>query len=938
MIETTDDEKLTKFRRFTETGRLATLEPLLPLMLNLKGNPYTLRDHFPFAPIFRTRKPETLVFRCGRQVSKTCRVAGPQKVLLADGRRVAGHEIRAGDVVTAMDDRRLMVPARVLDAVRVDGKPTFRVITGAGNVLDIADTHPLLKLEGWSRCDAIRVGDRVAVARRAGVFGSRSVETAKIVITAYLLGDGGRVDGELDELARVEAANDDLGEWLEGEVRARLSRGERARDRSIPAWVYSLTRADTALFLSRLWSADRDPAAESLAYASMSRELAYDVRSLLLKFGIPSSVSRPEPYVVRVETRDGRRRFLAEIADPTWPLAAIEDDEVDDLDTLSTGDRGPLAEVAGAGRVIARDELRGLLDAFAIAEPGHPRLRELADLLDGDVLWDEVESITPMGVGPCWDIEVQGHHNYLLDGVVSHNSTSLASEGLVFAAAQPFTTTLFVTPLFEQIRRFSVNYVGAFLKHSPVPGLWLDSKSSNNVLQRDFKNSSKLVFSFASLSADRTRGLDCDRVNYDELQNLDHDHIPIIAETMSYSKWGISQFTGTPLSADNGLEMYWLRSSMAEWVIPCHGCPSPTHRNGITWNIPSADRHILAMIGPMRDDISDDRPAVVCHRCRRSINPRQGHWEHAKPELRWTHAGYHVPQIIMPEHYGKPAKWGRLLAKQRDMAPNLFFNEVLGEAYDVGSKLVNVSDLKRAACLGFPNRPVEPDERMLKRLPEYRTLVLGIDWGGGRRVAGKEETSYTVMALMGLTADGLIDVLWGRRLLTPHDHLAEAEQVRRVVSRFNPTLVAHDYTGAGSLRETFLVQSGMSIDRLVPVAYCASARRGIMTHIPASDVHPRDHYQMDKTRSLQYTTSALKLGKIRTFEYDNQGSQSPGLLHDFLALVDEKSETGVGEVYKIVRQPGFSDDFAHAVNIGVNSIWATNGYPDFAGLYGHQNN
>src|SRR4051794_30920230 len=62
-------------RQFAEAGRLLTLEPLLPALFALRGKPLTLRDHFPFAPMFQTQLPRRLILKCGRQVSKSSSLA-----------------------------------------------------------------------------------------------------------------------------------------------------------------------------------------------------------------------------------------------------------------------------------------------------------------------------------------------------------------------------------------------------------------------------------------------------------------------------------------------------------------------------------------------------------------------------------------------------------------------------------------------------------------------------------------------------------------------------------------------------------------------------------------------------------------------------------------------------------------------------------------------
>jgi hypothetical protein len=53
-------EELQAARRVLLEGRLANLKPVLPIMLNLKGEPYKLLDHFPFEPFFSTHTPRNL--------------------------------------------------------------------------------------------------------------------------------------------------------------------------------------------------------------------------------------------------------------------------------------------------------------------------------------------------------------------------------------------------------------------------------------------------------------------------------------------------------------------------------------------------------------------------------------------------------------------------------------------------------------------------------------------------------------------------------------------------------------------------------------------------------------------------------------------------------------------------------------------------------------
>lgn len=498
-------------------------------------------------------------------------------------------------------------------------------------------------------------------------------------------------------------------------------------------------------------------------------------------------------------------------------------------------------------------------------------------------------------------------------------STVGSAHGVITCTSIPYFRTLYITPLFEQVRRLSNNYVRPFVEQSPLRSLWLGNNTENSVLQRSFRNYSMMQFSFASLDADRVRGIRADKVVIDEVQDMNRDLIPIIKETMSASKWAISQYSGTPKTPENTLEGLWLMSSQAEWCIPCKSCKK--------LNVASIKHDLEKMIGPFREDISENNPATVCAKCSKTIYPNEGRWIHRYPERRFQFAGYHLPQPIMHIHYSAPAKWGELLAKREgygNYTPEKFMNEVLGESCGTGVQLVSMDDLQKACLLEHNNAPKDPASCM-KDLKRYEKIVLAADWGGG----GEEGVSLTVITVMGILPNGTVDVIWGRRLMTPHDHILEAQQCLDIFNRFNCDFLAHDYTGAGSLRETFLCQAGVPYKRIIPIQYVRAASAKVMSVVKPSEKNPRFYYRVDKTRSLLTVCAAIRLKKIRFFKYDYRSTDDPGLIHDFLALVEQKTETRIGsDIYTITRNPQLSDDFAQAVNIGACSLWYTkNAWP-----------
>src|SRR5438270_10074613 len=71
-----DADRIQAFRDLTRRVSLPTYVPLLPLLLNLNGQPYSVsEDHFPMEAAFTVRLPQNLLFKSGRQVTKSTTMA-----------------------------------------------------------------------------------------------------------------------------------------------------------------------------------------------------------------------------------------------------------------------------------------------------------------------------------------------------------------------------------------------------------------------------------------------------------------------------------------------------------------------------------------------------------------------------------------------------------------------------------------------------------------------------------------------------------------------------------------------------------------------------------------------------------------------------------------------------------------------------------------------
>ncbi|MGB9592208.1 MAG: hypothetical protein ACPL1K_06800, partial [Candidatus Kryptoniota bacterium] len=376
----------------------------------------------------------------------------------------------------------------------------------------------------------------------------------------------------------------------------------------------------------------------------------------------------------------------------------------------------------------------------------------------------------------------------------------------------------------------------------------------------------------------------------DEFQDFDITMLPVIQETLSASSWRQQLYTGTPLNFENPIEWSWKQTSQHEWLIKCEHCDF--------WNIPSLEHHLEQMIGPVRDDISPEAPGTICARCGKPINPRLGQWVPANREAVGFYHGYHIPQIIMPMHFADKDRWRELLDKQKNWTRASFVREVLGESFEEGDALITDDELTEAANLGSLSFDL-----IEMRRPEYMDTVLAIDWGGG----GTEGKSLTTIVFAGLTFDYRLEIPWGKRL-DPKDPVEEADEIIGLIRQTRPNHIVHDFTGGiGSLRETILLNRGVSPDSIIPMYLVATTTNYMVMPVVAPH-RTRLHYKVDRTRMLQHTIGSIKLKTIRFF---NRNSDIQNLISDFLNLIEDRQSTISGrEVYRIIKRKHTTDDFA----------------------------
>jgi replicative DNA helicase len=247
--------------------------------------------------------------------------------------------------------------------------------------------------------------------------------------------------------------------------------GLRSWEKRIPSRVFEQPSASIAVFLRHLWATDGCIALRKagtrytplLYYATSSENLARDLQSLLLRLEINSLVrrigqktkGRDQYHVIITGAGDvgraidrigavGTRRKQALERIRAWLAAHRANTNRDVIPReIWRSLAVPAMQKAGIttrqmfGRIrmaYCGTKIYGQNISRARAERLGAALgsEEILALAASDLYWDEVTSINPAGTAEVFDLNVPGHHNFIANDFVVHNSIEQDADMVAF--------------------------------------------------------------------------------------------------------------------------------------------------------------------------------------------------------------------------------------------------------------------------------------------------------------------------------------------------------------------------------------------------------------------------------------------------------------------------------------------------------------------------
>lgn len=169
-------------------------------------------------------------------------------------------------------------------------------------------------------------------------------------------------------------------------------------------------------------------------------------------------------------------------------------------------------------------------------------------LADGGVAWERITSVEPAGRGVTYDLSIEGNHNYIANGAVSHN-TQLSKVTINKYARKSGQLIWYIAPTYQMARQIMWQEL-----QDSIPRKWI-SKINGSTMTIFLKNRTVISLKGAD-KPDTLRGVGLDYVVLDEFQDMRPETWDTVIQPTLASTRGHALFIGTPKSFNHLYDHY----------------------------------------------------------------------------------------------------------------------------------------------------------------------------------------------------------------------------------------------------------------------------------------------------------------------------------------------------------------------------------------------
>jgi hypothetical protein len=383
----------------------------------------------------------------------------------------------------------------------------------------------------------------------------------------------------------------------------------------------------------------------------------------------------------------------------------------------------------------------------------------------------------------------------------------------------------------------------------------------------------------------QARSKTTDELLYDEYQLFDWTLEGDIRPCQSVSKIPMTVYAGTSTTVDSPLEFRYQEGSQHTWKVR-----SP---NGKDW-IDFGDEELM---------IKCIRPrGLVCPYTERPLNVAQGEYTPTyKDRHEYGYTSIHVPQLIIKDKVEHRIDWAKIYEAFEEFDRPKFMEEFLGIPSELGAREITEADLKAICTLGSKDEVFERVKR-----GDYSIIVSGFDWGGSDHIPHikASRVSFTANAVLGLSADGYVDILHMRQHHGMNYDFITG-QIAEDYRKYQCNALACDAAGG----QVYLNNLDKLLNHKTNFRFGYHAHVFQLMGVPSHGAP--NHYTLNKHESIAQLFQAIKHKKIRCYKWEESGPRLSEILNVQRVLIEPQSGPPKYHYHMTPRNP---DDTVHALN------------------------
>lgn len=419
---------------------------------------------------------------------------GNTKIVMADGSYKNIKECKANDKILSLDKNQKIIKSIVKNNICNGLKDIYKLKTQTGRIIYLTKNHPLLIGKNWKTVGNLKVGDRIATLLKS-CFGNKSVPRFKARILGYLIA-GGRLsknnnlrftkkekiickdfetcvngfddkvcwtlyrnayDGCISRLKNNHQSSN-IKQWL-SQINIPLV---NSREKRLSNDVFRWNKSSLKEFLKALFTCDGSCFVNhrgniGISYSTTSLNLAQQIQSLLIKFGIISIIrfrkqqinNNPyKNYEIVINHAYEIRKFINKIGFigkkylkskkilkiitninscrshidvlPRAYIKLLKEKKREyapfNRKIYSSGVLGYIDRLNKFGKTISRIRAKSYINLFQ-------NDNELLKWCNSDILWDKIVLIKKLKKKDyVYDLEIKKYHNFIANNVIVHNS------------------------------------------------------------------------------------------------------------------------------------------------------------------------------------------------------------------------------------------------------------------------------------------------------------------------------------------------------------------------------------------------------------------------------------------------------------------------------------------------------------------------------------